>query len=131
MAFADKYQVFFNDLYGLEWEIDFQEDSFAGTVTELTATGSPLTLEYTSDSDEFYQPLRPSKAIVNVYSFTDFALTDFYSDQDFRLKTIIKCEGNIKWQGFVTTSEYSEPYDCAPYPVTITSIDGLSYLKNI
>lgn len=131
MAYQTKYLIEFADYLKLQWKIEFLTDPWAGAVTYLTATGDPLHIEFLSDSDEFNDPIRPSKAIINVYSLTDFALLDFYSDQDFRIKCNIYCGANIYWTGFVITGEYQEPYDCVPYPVKITCIDGLNYLKNI
>ena len=131
MAFWNKYKVELSDYLGLRWDIEIQEDSAAGSTTYLTGTGSPLRIEYNSDSDEYNASVRPSKAIFSVYSNTDFALTDFYTDQDFRLKVNIKFGSTLYWTGFVITSEYSEPYSDTPYPVTITAVDGITYLKNI
>ena len=131
MAYQTKYLVEFADYLKLQWKIEFLTDPWAGDPISLIATGDPLHIEFLSDSDEFNNPIRPSKAIINVYSLTDFALLDFYSDQDFRIKCNIYCGANIYWIGFVITGEYQEPYDCVPYPVKITCIDGLNYLKNI
>lgn len=130
MAFQNKYIVEFADYLNLNWKIEFQTNPWAGAVTTLKATGDPLHIEFLSDSDEFNDPIRPSKAIINVHSLTDFALLDFYSDQDFRIKCNIYCGANIYWTGFVVTGEHQEPYDMVPYPVKITCIDGLNYLKN-
>lgn len=131
MAFWDKYKVEISDVYGLQWNIEIQEDSASGSTTYLTATGSPLRFDFFSGSDEYNEPIRPSKAIFEVYSTTNFALTDFYTDEDFRLKVNIKYGSTLYWTGFIITSEYSEPYNDTPYPVTITAVDGLNYLKDI
>ncbi len=131
MAYVEKYLIEFKDIYGPDWSISIQEDAFGGIVTNLIATDSPLIIQHDSDSDAYNEPIRPSKAVFTVYSETEFALTDFYTDEDFRLKVIIKCESDIYWQGFIVSGEYSEPYEQVPYPVTLTAIDGLSYLKNI
>jgi hypothetical protein len=59
MAFATKYRIAFYDVWKLDWEILIQEDAFAGTLTDLKGTGSPLTIEYLSDSDDFnYQTVK-------------------------------------------------------------------------
>ncbi len=131
MAFWDKYKVEISDVYGLQWTIEIQEDSVAGSTTYLTATGNPLRFDFFSGSDDYNESIRPSKAIFEVYSTTNFALTDFYTDEDFRLKVNFKYGSTLYWTGFIITSEYSEPYNDTPYPVTITAIDGLNYLKDI
>jgi hypothetical protein len=130
-----KYRTEFKDNSALDWKIDIQEylNSDPG-ITTLTATGDPLTIQYFSDSDDFNEPIRPSKAIINIEASTDFSLIDLYSDEDLHFKVIIykgAAGTDIYWQGFVITGEYSEPYNCPPLPVSITAHDGLNYLKNI
>jgi hypothetical protein len=131
MSYEVKYRVEFASLSNIQWKIEILEDDFSGSITDLLATGDPLHLEYNSDSDAFNEPIRTSKAVFNVYSFTDFELIDFYTDQDFRLKVNIYKNDAINWTGWIITGEYGEPYDPVPYPVKITAIDGLSYLKDI
>lgn len=131
MAFATKYQVQFADTYGVVWKILIQEDGFGGSITDLVATGSPLKIEFNSSSDEFNDVIRPSKAVFSVQTPSDFGLLDLYSDEDMHFKVLIYYASTLYWSGFVITGEYQEPYDCLPYPVTITAIDGLNYLKNI
>lgn len=127
-----KYRIEFNDTQNLAWKIDIKEWAAGqGAITDLVSTGVPLKIEYLSDSDDFDEPIRPSKAVFNVWSMTDFALTDLYSDEDFHFKVLIYYSSTLFFQGFIVTSEYSEPYDCVPYPVQITAIDGLNYLKTI
>jgi len=134
MAFGTKYRIEFKDIKGLYWKILIQVDPDPGSITDLVATGDPLRFEFNADSDEYNDPIKTSKAVVNVWSQTDFALTDLYADEDFYYKVLIyngAAGTNLYWSGFVVTGEYSEPYDCPPYPVQITAIDGLSYLKNM
>lgn len=128
MAFATKYRSEFNDILGLTWKVDIQEDAYGGSITTLKATDSPLTIEF-DGGDEFNAVIRPSKAKLTVWSMTDFALADLYSDEDFHYKVNIYYDDNIYWTGYIVTGEYTEPYDMTPYPVTITAVDGLNYLK--
>jgi len=131
MSFVTKYNIQFRDTWNLNWQILIQEDAWGGVITNLTPTGNALKIEYNTDSDEFNDPVRPSKTVFNVWAQTDFQLIDLYSDEDFHFKVLIYAGGVLKWQGFIVTSEFSEPYDCTPYPVQITAVDGLNYLKNI
>jgi len=131
MAFATKYQIRFADNHNVAWKILIQEDPFGGTLTELKPAGDPLKIEFNASEDDFIDPIRPGKATINVFSYIDFLLTDLYSDEDFKFKVLIYCGADLFWSGFVVSSEYSEPYECTPYNVTIKATDGLSYLKNI
>jgi uncharacterized protein (TIGR02145 family) len=129
--YVTKYRSEIASLAGVIWKIDIQEDSFVGDITTLLATGDPLHFEFDSDSDTFNDPVRASKVTVNVYSQTDFQLLDLYSDQDFKFRVLIYADDVLFWQGFNVPGEYQEPYTCIPYPVSLTFIDGLNYLKDI
>lgn len=56
----------------------------------------------------------------NVLSFTDETESASPSSGDYELK----------WIGYLISSNYSEAYLAAPYPVTIVATDGLADLKN-
>ncbi len=89
-AFYTKYRVEFKDNLELSWKIDIQEYLASDPgVTDLQSTGDPLKIEYNSDSDDFNEPIRCSKAVFNVWSETDFSLTDLYSDEDLHFKVNI------------------------------------------
>ncbi len=131
MAFGTKYRTEFTDFLGVDWKVDIQIDPDPGAITTLKATGSPLHIEWNSDSDDFNEPIRSSKATINVYSTTDFALNEFYSDEDFKYKVLIYYGTTLYWSGYIVSGEYSEPYDQTPYVVSIRATDGLAYLKNM
>jgi hypothetical protein len=132
-AWYSIFRIDFKDVLKLDWRIDIQEYiASQGTITELIPTGNPLRIEFNGD-DEYNSPIKPSKAVFNVYSTTDFSLMSLYSNEDFHYKVIIykgAARTSIFWQGFIATGEYSEPYDPVPYPVQLTAVDGLNYLKN-
>ena len=135
MSWEVKYRVSFQDDKKLPWKIDILEDlGVAPTIIELQPGSDPLNIEWNSDSDEFNESIRPSKANINVFSTTDFSLVDLYSDEDFHFKVNIykgAAGTSLFWTGWIVTGEYSEPYDQPPYPVTIVAVDGLNYLKQI
>jgi hypothetical protein len=131
MSYAVKYRSEFYATHGDFWRIDILEDSWTGSIFDLKATGDPLHFEFDSDSDLFNEPIRPSKAKFNVWAIANFQLTDLYSEQDFKHQVIVYKNTEIFWIGYIITGEYTEPYDCPPYRVSITAIDGLNYLKQI
>lgn len=135
MSWATKYTVEWTDILGVDWKVNIEEDAFAGSVTTLQATGSPLTIEYLSLDDKMFEsPIKGSKADLNVYSDTDFALADLYTvqDQKFRMSVYYYNAGDVLyWQGFNITDNYSEPYNHTSYQVTISASDGFGLLRDI
>ena len=100
------------------------------TLTELIGGASPIRFEYDS-SDDLMDPIKPTKAVVSVISYTNFALTDLYTDQNMKFEVEIYYLTNLFFKGFIVPHEYTEPYEMPPYEVTVTAVDGLVYLKDI
>jgi uncharacterized protein (TIGR02145 family) len=132
MAFGVKYRTEIADMYGIVWRTDFLWDAYAGAVTDLKSSGDPLNFEFDSDSDDLCDPIKPTKAIIKVIAYTDFVLSEFYAVEDMEIKVnIYQNTSTLYFSGYVQPQQYTESYDCTPYEVQITAIDGLNFLKNI
>jgi len=136
MAYAVKYRCEFDDVNsegntGIAWQVDIEEDGFSGDITTLQGAGDPLKFDFDNDSDDVFDPLKPSSAILTVMSEEHFALIDLYASEDLQYRVKIYEDSDLYWQGWIESQNYSEPYEDVPYPVTITAICGLKYLKNI
>lgn len=128
---AELYRIEFSDLNKVEWRISIGDSAHTGTYTLLKATGNPLNFAYDNNSDDVFDPLRPSRATFEVYSETNFALLDLYSVEDMHYTVDIYVNGSIFWKGYIETQNYAEDYEPPLYPVSITATDGLSLLENI
>lgn len=128
---AELYRIEFSDLQKVEWRISISDPDFTGDYTLLKATGNPLNIAYDNESDDVFDPMRPSRATFEVYSETNFALLDLYSVEDMHYPVTIYCNGSVFWKGYVETQNYEEVYEPVPYAVSITATDGLSILENI
>jgi hypothetical protein len=130
MAWATEYRLEFSDNHSVDWKVDIESDGFAGTVTDLVGAGTPLVIDWENESDDFADPLRASRAYINVWSQTNFALAALYSAEDMKYRVSIYEGETLKWQGYIVTQYFEEPYECPPYQVTITACCGLELLKN-
>lgn len=128
---AERYRIEFSDLQKVEWRISIEDPDFTGNYTLLKATGNPLNISYDNESDDVFDPMRPSRATFEVYSETNFALLDLYSVEDMHYPVNIYCNESLFWSGYVETQNYEEVYEPVPYAVSITATDGLSILENI
>jgi len=131
MAWAVKYRLEIKELQGIDWKVDIEEDAFGGAITDLTGTGNPLTREINNESDDVFDPIRSSRFSINVWASTSFALADLYTVQDMQFRMRVYQNAVLYWTGYVIPRHYEEPYDCIPYPVTITAACGLELLQNI
>ena len=128
---AERWRIEFSDLQKVEWRISIADPDFTGDYTLLKATGNPLNIAYDNESDDVFDPMRPSRATFEVYSLTNFVLLDLYSVEDMHYPVTIYCNGSVFWKGYVETQNYEEVYEPVPYAVSITATDGLSILENI
>jgi hypothetical protein len=125
-----KYRTEHKDIYGVDWKTDIEEDSYAGAIINLTSTDEPLIIEWEKNSDDIFDVDKPSQAILEVLSETNFAIADIYAVQDIQFRMSIYQDDVLYWRGFVNSRNYSEPYDTPPYPVTITAVCGLEFLND-
>jgi len=128
---AERWRIEFSDLQKVEWRISIDDPDHTGDYTLLKATGNPLNISYDNESDDVFDPMRPSRATFEVYSETNFALLDLYSVEDMHYPVTIYCNDTLFWSGYVETQNYEEVYEPPLYPVSITATDGLSILENI
>jgi len=135
MAWVEKYNCEFADNLGLVWTTKIYEDAYAGAVTELRATGNPLTISFIGNSDDIYDPVIETEIKLRVFASTNFALADLYATETMHFKVIITTPyggGDVeRFVGFVDCGNYEEPYEDVPYEVTITACCGLKFLKGI
>jgi len=131
MAWVEKYRQEIADVRLIQWTTKIYEDGFSGDLSYLKGSGEPVILELCNESDDPYDPIKESRAVISVKSITDFALADLYSTEDMQFYVEIYQGESLYWCGFVDTQNYEEPYEDVPYDVSIYCTDGLSLLRNI
>jgi hypothetical protein len=129
MAFGTKYRCEFTDILGIDWKVDIQEDPDPGTITTLQASGEPLIFEWYGEDDVFDQNIMGSKMSLNIEADSDFTLSDLFTSNSLEYKVIVYRGVTVFWNGYILANNYQEPYDQAPFTVTITATDGLGLLK--
>lgn len=130
MAWATEYRLEFSDNHSVDWKVDIESDGFAGSITDLVGAGNPLVIEWENESDDFADPIRASRAYINIWSQTNFSLAALYAAEDMAFRVSIYENETLYWQGYIVTQHYEEPYECPPYQVTIVACCGLELLKN-
>lgn len=132
MAWGTKYEILTRDIHNVLWTTHIKLQDYTGAVTHLIGAGeNPLRFEHLTESDDLADPIKSSRAILTVFSYSMFAHADLYSDDDMHHRVEIKQGANLYWSGFIDPKQYKEPYGPVPYITEITCIDGLTLLKNI
>lgn len=129
MAFGTKYQCEFTDLLGIDWKIEIQEDPDPGSFATLQASGNPLSIEWYGQDDIFEQNIMGSVMNLNIEADDDFTYSDLFTSDIFEYKVIVSHGATPFWYGYILADNYQEPYDKAPFTLTISANDGLGLLK--
>lgn len=129
MSFGTKYNLTFKDHFQTQWDIDFQIDGYSGAITDLIGTADPVSINYEASDHFTHSPLKASSVEIRLIELTDDAYKDFFiSDKTAKVK--IYKGTDLFWQGWTLAEGYNSLYNLCPKPVTLTAIDGLSFLKS-
>lgn len=139
MAYGVKYRV--------EWQaaardknvyrIEILERDYEGEIFPLYPTGDVLTITQGSIDDDELVVLRGSEAKLSLLCVDEGEpyLSLFTTDPlKYQLKVSLQELGFLwhnMWEGYLSTSSYSQAYAPAPYKVTLSAVDGLAILKSI
>ncbi len=129
MAFGTKYRCEFGDILGIDWKIDIQADPDPGSIITLQASGEPMSIEWYGEDNIFDQNIMGSMMSLNVEADSDFSLSALFTSDNLEYKVIVYQGATVFWNGWILANNYQEPYDQAPFTVTITATDGLGLLK--
>ena len=131
MAYASRaYFIFKGNIY---YRIDILQDGFTGTRIKRNLGGNPIlrrerngdifgsSLEFYAESEidgefSFLYTTNPVALKVQLWEISD------PEDEDPDV-------GTLRWEGFVVTEQYSEPFIDPPYNVNVVATDGLGELK--
>jgi len=131
MAYYTKYRAEFKDILEETWRIDIQEVADEqGEITTFQCTGTPLFFEWYGADDIYTQNIIGSKMSLNIWSNTDFALSELFTSDNLEFKVIVYHDTTPYWSGFILAESYEEPYDAVPLNTTIVATDGLGLLKD-
>lgn len=130
-----QFELRYWDLARCAWCAKFYVPSYAGAVEQLQGSGHPIVIEFQNSDDDYADPYRPTQAKIEIKVGENWKFTDLFDSN------IMSCwveiyqglddDATLFFQGWVDPSQYEEPYDVAPYYLTIVVVDGLKYLQDI
>lgn len=130
-----QFELRYWDLARCAWCAKFYVPSYAGAVEQLQGSGHPIVIEFQNSDDDYADPYRPTQAKIEIKVGQNWKFTDLFDPN------IMSCwveiyqgigdDETLFFQGWLDPSQYEEPYDVAPYYLTIVVVDGLKYLQDI
>lgn len=121
-----KYRIQFNDIEGETYTITIESNNYSGGVTQLTGGVPPIIVNYDSESDFLYNPLRLAAATINVVlenPITDLFATNY---QQYRVN-LLNSSNSVLFTGFIIPETYSQEYLTAyNFPYQIECVSALA-----
>lgn len=112
--------------------INFYKKNYSGASTLISkGAESPVLIRYDADQEIPYGGIRSSSADVIFNADSNFQYEDFYTNDEREFRVDILLGGVLKYRGYVIPDSCQQPFNPAPYAVTIRLTDGLGALKNI
>ena len=136
MALGQKYEVGIYDRDNIAWIVKFFKQGWTGDVSILKGGDVPISFELLNEADLVTDPIKASQVICSIQVDENFILDDIFSVDDMSTYVEIFQDEDSSaatpyWVGYVDPNQYQEPYDVAPYYITVVCIDGLTLLTNI
>lgn len=128
MALANKYKTTYCDVYGDECIAYILQEGYVGSVTELDAQTTPFTISYDSGSDFKFEPIRASKASLNLVLGNGTDLDEFWTQNEREYQIAHYIDGVLDWIGWVIPNGFSYQLTGGLYYAELEATDGLETL---
>lgn len=112
----------------------YDRDSGVGAVEntiDLEMTDEPIFFETVNNAEDKFTVLRPKRAEMKIFSSDSIKIETFSGGGDKRFYVEIKYDSQIKFIGFLSTSDLSQDFLPDPNTITLIATDSLNYLSNI
>lgn len=138
MAYGEKYFYTYCDYEDVLQKISILEKDYEGENFEVRAAPIPFSVTYESTSDYKFDPIRPSKANINLLYDEGFDFAEFWTadERQYKVEKYYNWNpdtstGELKWVGYVIPEGFSYLMQNRIKYAHIEAADGLSTLKSI
>lgn len=136
MAYLEKYFYTYCDYDGVPQKLSIEERDYEGSPMEVRAAPVPFAISYESTSDFKFDPIRPSKANINLLYDESFDFQEFWTSDERQYKVIKYYDyggvgQKIEWLGFVIPNGFSYLMRAGVKYASIEASDGLNILESI
>lgn len=134
--YGTKYILAFSNDLGELYEIYFDFLGYTGTPSPIKGSGDVLTLRSTGGDESKMEPILGTEALIDIYVDinTPITIADLVAahDNDIRV-TVFKDKnyGTSIFQGFIVVEDNSQPFQDAPFTLSVRALDGLGLLKGV
>ncbi len=131
MSYVIKHTLTFNNLAGQSCKLDIEEREAKLGVDKIVCTHSPIQITYDTPSDDIFDPINGSRAVIGLMGIADFQYRSFYTTDNRFRRTSLYIDSVFCWRGFLQPEQGQGEYKSAPNVNRFIFLDQLGALKNI
>lgn len=129
MAYGIKYKSAFSSIKGQQYNVYILKKDYASAVNDMRMGGTPVSINYTSNSENKFEIIRGSECVLDIFSEYDGQFSEIMTADKNEYMVQVWLNDALHWQGYVIQDNYSEPFLAAPYLISLRATDGLGDLK--
>lgn len=132
MAYSEKYYITFCTKDGRDARFSFLKNDYEGSSTELTGQPVPVTINYDSEDDFKFSPIRASSCEVNMVFDEDdgVGFEDIWTADEREYKGELVVDSILQWTGYLIPNGFQYAFVGGKYNAQATFSDGLGTLED-
>ena len=109
----------------------YDANATTGTPVQLTGSASPFSTSGSDDSD-FYTPVRSQSGYIRFICKNESVISDIMPEKATdRPVTLTDASGAVRWAGFLSGEQYSQPWEPTPYSLQLPVKGLLSTMAGV
>jgi hypothetical protein len=130
MTYGNKYYSTYQNhpRFSSTWTIYIATGGYSGGLTRLIMADEPVFVNFEGVADNIMAPIRASSVSLQIIEKTDNSLIELFEKDRAGLVKIYR-DGAMYWTGW-TINEYQSPYTMCPKELTITAVDGITFMQD-
>jgi len=129
---AEKYRIKFKTLQGQQCIVRFLYESYTGGSTELLGSSSPFILRENNTDENWFKPVRPMMAEIQIVTNGTVSIDDFLKDTDSEIKVILDFGSFTNyWIGWLMQDDFQEIWQSTNHVLVLRASDGIGLLENV
>ena len=123
MSYGVKYRIEFKDHFNRAIKVDISKDGYSSTVTSVTPTADPLSIEWPGQRGDIFAPVRGAICRVGFYAASSGQFDEFFTAKERQFKVEVYVSASLYWSGWMIPGEHQEALEAPPYAVSISAYD--------
>ena len=131
MAYIEKHFITFCTKHGKKARISILKLDYVGFSTEIIGQPTPILINYDSEEDFKFSPIRASSCEINmVFDSDGVGFEDLWTadERDYKIEFFV--DSKLFWTGFVIPNGFRYDFTGGLYYATMTAADGLGTLED-